>query len=435
LATVAAPVEELKFLTEPDVRRIAAEFGTPAFVYDEEIIERTAARMTSLPNAFGLKVRYSLKACPSAAIIRIFDRLGLSFDASSLWEVRRALHAGVAVDKILLTAQQADLGRGLDELLDAGLRFDAGSLGQLESYGAARPGGTVSIRLNPGFGSGLVRRLTSGGPTSSFGIWHEDLPQVAEILRSHGLRLTRLHSHIGSGHYPDVLVRAAQTLLQHARDFPDVDTINLGGGYRVKAFRDDPEWDHTEWAETVADAIREFASETGRELRLELEPGTFLMANSGSIVARVIDVVSTGAEGYTFVKIDAGLTEIIRPSYYGAPHPLVSVPETGEARNEVEEYCVAGHCCIAGDVLTTRVGDVEHLAPVVLPRTEPGDYLVIERAGGYCAAMALKNFNSYPEAPEVLRRKSGAFEVIRAPQTFEQLVANERIPADLRADD
>jgi diaminopimelate decarboxylase len=435
LATVASPVEELKFLTAPEVRRIAAELGTPAFVYDEETINRTAARIVSLPNAFGLKVRYSLKACPSGAIIRIFDRVGLSFDASSLWEVRRALHAGVAADKILLTAQQADFDRGLDELLDAGLGFDAGSLRQLESYGTARPGSSVSIRLNPGFGSGLVRRLTSGGPTSSFGIWHEELPQVGRILRKHGLRLTRLHSHIGSGHYPDILVHAAETLLRHARDFPEVDTINLGGGYRVKAFRDDPEWDHAEWAETVADAIRAFAADTGRELRLELEPGTFLMANSGSILARVIDVVSTGPDGYTFVKIDAGLTEIIRPSYYGTPHPVVSVPEAGYAREEVEEYCIAGHCCIAGDVLTTRAGDVEQLAPVTLPRTEPGDYLVIERAGGYCASMALKNFNSYPEAPEVLRRSSGTFEVIRAPQTFEQLIANERIPADLQPDD
>lgn len=431
MATVASPVEQLKFLTETEVRRVAAEFGTPAFVYDEETIERTASEMTSLPNAFGLTVRYSLKACPSRAIIRIFDRLGLSFDASSFWEVRRALHAGVAADKILLTAQQADFGGGLDELLDLGLGFDAGSLRQLETYGRARPGGRISVRLNPGFGSGLVRRLTSGGATSSFGIWHEDLPQVGEILQKHGLRLTRLHSHIGSGHYPDVLVRAARTLVRHAREFPDVDTINLGGGYRVKAFLDDPEWDHPEWAETVADAIRQSAADTGRKLRLELEPGTYLMANAGSIVARVIDVVSTGRDGYTFVKIDAGLTEIIRPSYYGAPHPVVSVPEAGEPREEVEEYCVAGHCCIAGDVLTTRMGDVEQLAPMILPRTEPGDYLVVERAGGYCSSMSLKNFNSYPEAPEVLRRKSGAFDLIRAPQTFEQMVANERVPADL----
>ena len=431
MATVAPSVEQLKFLTEEEVRRVAADVGTPAFVYDEETIERTASEMTGLPNAFGLTVRYSLKACPSRAIVRLFDRLGLAFDASSVWEVRRAVRAGVAADRILLTAQQAELDPGLEELLDAGLNFDAGSLRQLDTYGRARPGGRVSIRLNPGFGSGLVRRLTSGGPTSSFGIWHEDLPQAAEIVERHRLRLTRLHSHIGSGHYPDVLVRAARTLLRHARELTDVETINLGGGYRVKAFADDPKWDHREWAETVADAIREFAADTGRELRLELEPGTYLMANSGSIVARVIDVTSTGPDGYTFLKIDAGLTEIIRPSYYGAPHPLVSVPAAGERRDELEEYCVAGHCCIAGDVLTTRAGDVEQLAPVLLPRTEPGDYLVIERAGGYCASMSLKNFNSYPEAPELLRRKNGAFDVIRAPQTFDQLVANERVPADL----
>jgi diaminopimelate decarboxylase len=431
MATVEQAIEQLKFLTEDEVRRVAAEFGTPAYVYDEATIERNARYMATLPNAFGLVVRYSLKACPTGAIIRLFDRLGLSFDASSIWEVRRAVHAGVPASKILLTAQEARFGDGLDDLLAAGLEFDAGSLRQLDAYGRARPGGRVSIRLNPGFGSGLVRRLTSGGPTSSFGIWHEDLPAAGELVRKHGLRLTRLHSHIGSGHDPEILVRAARTLLSLVPDFPDVETINLGGGYRVKALADEVEWDHGEWAEAVADEIRQVAAETGRELRLELEPGTFLMANSGSIVARVIDATSTGPDGYTFVKIDAGLTEIIRPSYYGAPHPLVSVPADGPAPEEAETYCVAGHCCIAGDVLTTERGDVERLAPVVLARTEPGDYLVIERGGGYCASMALKNFNSYPEAPEVLRRKNGAFDLIRAGQTFEQLIANERLPADL----
>ena len=426
-------VERLKFLTEDDVRRVAEEFGTPAFVYDEATIERNARYFATLPNAFGLTVRYSLKACPTGAVVRLFDRLGLSFDASSTWEVRRALRAGVEARKILITAQQAELDPGLRELVEAGLEYDAGSLRQLDAYGLAFPGSRVSIRVNPGFGSGLVRRLTSGGPTSSFGIWHEQLDDAKALVREHGLRLTRLHVHIGSGHDPDMLVDAARLLLRFARDLPEVETINLGGGYRVKALLDDPERDHRPWADTVADDVRRFAAETGRELRLELEPGTHLVANAGSIVARVIDAVSTGADGYTFLKIDAGLTEIVRPSYYGAPHPLVSVPAAGPAPAETEEYCVAGHCCIAGDVLTTRMGDVEYLAPVALSRTEPGDYLVVERAGGYCSSMSLKNFNSYPEAPEILRRKDGSLDLVRAGQTFEQLVANERVPDDLES--
>jgi diaminopimelate decarboxylase len=428
---VAPAIERLKFLSPVEVREVAEMFGTPVFVYDEASLERHTRTLTSLPSAFGSTVRYSLKACATQAIVRLFDGLGLAFDASSVWEVARALRAGVAPERILLTAQEAKFDARLREQVAAGVQFDAGSLHQLQAYGQAFPGTAVSVRLNPGFGSGLVNRLTSGGPNSSFGIWHEELPEVKRLVETHGLRLRRLHTHIGSGHHWDVLVRAADKLIEQAREFSDIEIVNLGGGYRAKTTLDDPEYDHREWAEILTRRLRLFAEETGRELHLELEPGTYVTANSGSIVTTVIDVVSTGPDGHRFVKIDGGLTEIVRPSYYGAAHPLVSVPAGGPLRDEVERYCVAGHCCIAGDVLTTRAGDVEQLEPRPLARTEVGDYLVIERGGGYCASMSMKNFNSYPEAPEVLRRKDGSFDLIRERQTLEHLVANERIPAGL----
>jgi diaminopimelate decarboxylase len=430
-ATTVTATEPLKFLTPHDVRMVAAEFGTPVFVYDEVGIERAAHYLRTLPTAFGTTIRYSLKANPTAAVIRLFDRLGMDFDASSIWEVHRAVRAGIAPSRILLTGQEAVFDDVLVELVDAGLQFDAGSLVQLRAFGAAYPGAGVSVRVNPGFGSGLVSRLTSGGPNSSFGIWHEYVPEVKRIVDEYRIRLFRLHSHIGSGHHRDVLIPAARKLLDLARQFPDVEVINLGGGYRLQTLLSDPEYNHAEWAEVVADDMREFAVDTGRRLRLELEPGTFLVSNAGSLVTSVLDVVDTGERGHTFVKINGGLTELIRPSYYGASHPLVSVTATGEPSSETSPYCVAGHCCIAGDMLTIRSGDQEDPQPVMLAHTEPGDYLVVERSGGYAASMSLKNFNSYPESPEVLRRKDGSFQLIRARQTVEQIIANERIPEDL----
>jgi diaminopimelate decarboxylase len=422
-------IEQLKFLSPDEVREVADRFGTPVFVYDEATMAKNAEYMATLPSAFGLTVRYSLKACPTQGVVRVFDRLGLAFDASSVWEAKRAVRAGVAAEKILLTAQQAEDADGLRDLVDAGLQFDAGSLRQLDRYGEAYPGSEVSIRINPGFGSGLVRRLTSGGPDSSFGLWHESMPEALDLVRKHGLTVRRLHTHIGSGHHWDVLVRAVELLLRLARVMPDVEVLDLGGGYRLKALIEDPEYDHTEWAAAVAGLLERFAGETGRKLRLEVEPGTYLMATAGSIVTRVIDIASTGEDGHTFVKIDCGLTEILRPSYYGAVHPLVSVAADGPMRAAVRPYCVAGHCCIAGDVLTTRIGDVEELDPVYLSATEVGDYLVIERGGGYCSSMAMKNFNSYPEAPEVLRREDGTFELIRERQTLDQMIGNEVVGA------
>lgn len=339
----------------------------------------------------------------------------------------------MAPEKVLLTAQEADFGSAeLPGLVRRGLQFDAGSLQQLTEYGELFPGTAVSVRINPGFGSGLVRRLTSGGPDSSFGIWHEQVAEVKAIAERYSLSVTRLHVHIGSGHHADVLLPAARRLLEIAQDFADVNAVDLGGGYRISVMADDPRYDHSEWARELASDLRLFAEATGRELHMEMEPGTFLVANAGSIVAKVIDVVTTGDEGRRFVKINAGLTEILRPSYYGSPHPLVAVSRQGELPTEGPLSDVAGHCCIAGDVLTTRPGSVEELSPVRLGAVEPGDYLVVERAGGYCAGMAMKNFNSYPEAPEVLRRPDGSFTLIRARQTVDQLTANEIVPDDLR---
>lgn len=430
-AGVSSSFEPLKFLASEDVVRVAGEFGTPVFVYDENSIRSKVQYLQSLPSAFGHTIRYSIKACPSRAIVRLFNGLGTCFDASSIWEVFRAMRAGVPPSNILLTAQQADFTDDLLSLLDNGLKFDAGSLRQLEEFGKARRGSNVSVRVNPGFGSGLVRRLTSGGADSSFGIWHEDLPDVKEIVDRYDLRVERLHTHIGSGHFADVLLSAARLLLMVANDFPNVGYVNLGGGYRIEVFKTDPHYDHREWVTALADEISQFEQRTGRALHVEMEPGTFIMANSGSIIAEVIDVVSTGLEGRNFIKINAGLTEILRPSYYGSLHPLVAVKRDGSLPDESIVACVAGHCCIAGDVLTTAPGALEELQPMSLGAVNPGDFVVIERSGAYCSSMAMKNFNSYPEAAEVLRRMDGSYNLIRRRQELENITMNEIVPLDL----
>jgi diaminopimelate decarboxylase len=428
---MAVEIEPLKFLSAEDVRTISEQFGTPTFVYDEATIRSAAKTMVSLPNAFGLTVRYSLKASPSQALIRLFAREGFSFDASSVWEALRAVRAGVDPARISMTAQEAVFDDKLNELIERGLQFDAGSPHQLEEYGRNHPGASVAVRVNPGFGSGLVNRLNSGGAQSSFGIWHDKMLEVKSTLERHDLKLVRLQSHIGSGHHWNILIDAVRKLLSTAQDFPDVDTLDLGGGYRVTALLSDPQYDHTEWARVVAEELMAFAEETGRQLRIEVEPGTYLTALAGALVTRVVDKSDTGADGHTFLKINSGLTEIARPSYYGVSHPLVSVPADGPLRTDVERYSVVGHCCIAGDVLTAKYHPEEKLDPTPLGRTEIGDFLVIERAGSYCSSMSMKNFNSYPEAAEVLRRVDGGFDLIRSRQTLDQLVANERIPDDL----
>ena len=175
--------------------------------------------------------------------------------------------------------------------------------------------------------------------------------------------------------------------------------------------------------------FQNFAEETGRKLSLEIEPGTFLLAHACSLVTSVQDVTSTGSEGYRFLKVDGGMTEILRPSLYGAQHPIVIVTNpTQERFRSVENQVVVGHCCESGDLLTPAPGDPETLAPRNLLRGEVDDFCVIESVGAYCSSMSAKNYNSFPEAAEIIKKKDGTLAIIRKRQTFEQMVENEVVP-------
>ena len=161
------------WLDAAQARAVQREFGTPSYLYDQRALESQAARGLAFPSAFGLTVRYAMKACPSAAVIRVLTGCGLQIDASSGYEARRALMAGVAGDQIQITAQE--LPQDLDELMALGVRLNACSLNQLDRFGQLAPGGELSVRINPGLGSGHSQRTNVGGPSASFGIWHEYL--------------------------------------------------------------------------------------------------------------------------------------------------------------------------------------------------------------------------------------------------------------------
>ncbi|MCA9052584.1 MAG: diaminopimelate decarboxylase [Planctomycetaceae bacterium] len=417
------------FLTTEQVLALQDQYGTPVYVYDQRTLQQQAASVLSFPHAFGLTARYAMKACPSSAVLRILHNAGLHIDASSGYEALRAIRAGVPAAHIQLTAQQ--LAHNFAELVGQGVLFNACSLSQLDAFGRLFPGRELSVRINPGLGSGHNNRTNTGGPSSSFGIWHEHLDQVFAIARQHGLRLTGMHTHIGSGSDPNVWVHCSSLALSVAARMPDVTRLSLGGGFKVGRMPGEVSTDVQAVGKSILPAFEQFAQEHGRKLHLEIEPGTMLVANAGAVIATVIDVVDTGSQGRRFIKVDSGMTELLRPSLYGAQHPIDLVPR-GEPTGHEYDYVIAGHCCESGDILTPEPGNPEGLLPRRLPEARLGDPLVIGGAGAYCAGMASKNYNSFPEAPEVLLRTDGATTLIRRRQTLDQVLENE---LDLRAGD
>jgi diaminopimelate decarboxylase len=303
--------------------------------------------------------------------------------------------------------------------------FNASSVHQLRTYGRLFPGAEVSVRINPGKGSGHSNRTNVGGPSSSFGIWHEHLDQVLRTAREFNLRITGMHTHIGSGADPAVWDHCAQLSLAIAARLPEVNRLSLGGGFKVARVEGEKQTDLQIIGAKIVKDFENFAREHGRKLRLEVEPGTYLVANAGAVVCTVIDVVDTGASGYRFIKVDSGMTEVLRPALYGAQHPMRIVSSDGRAMDETNDYLVAGHCCESGDILTPEPGNPEGLHPRQLQTPKVGDMLVIGGAGAYCSGLAAKNYNSFPEAPEALVTASADLKLIRRRQTFDQMVGNE----------
>jgi len=319
------------------------------------------------------------------------------------------------------------------------------SISQLERVGKhyQGKGQKVGIRVNPGVGSGGFSKSTTsfsktnvGGPSSSFGIWFELMEkEVPAIVEKYGLEVERVHTHIGSGSDPQIWQSVATKTLSFCQQFPTVTACNLGGGYKVGRNPGEPTTDLQEIGKPVAEAFQKFAKENGRELQMEIEPGTYLVAMAGALVSTVQDkVFTTGEDGHIFLKLDSGMTDVLRPSLYGAVHPITVFPGSGKSDDvgaDTEEAVVVGHCCESGDLMTPKAGAPEELAEYAFRKAEIGDIVVMDGSGAYCSGMSTKNYNSFPEAPEVLLDHDGKVHLIRKIQSLEQIYQNEVVPEGL----
>ena len=422
----------LRFLNEALIERIRERFGTPVYVYDQATLEQAAREVKAFPAPCSLVGRYAMKALPNRSVLQIFDAAGLHVDASSGFEAERALAAGIAPERIQITAQE--IPKDLKGLVQRGVLYNACSIHQLRTFGELFPGGELSVRINPGLGSGHNNRTNVGGPSSSFGIWHAKVDEVLAIAAEFDLTISGLHTHIGSGGDPEVWKRCAALTLAIARRLPDLNRLSLGGGFKVARLPDENSADLQDIGRHLAEDLASYVAGRGEAFQLEIEPGSYLVANAGAILAEIMDVVDThtpasesgeAAAGMDFLKVDTGMTELLRPSLYGAQHPIHVVPHGREASEDEVDYVIAGHCCESGDILTPAPGDPEGLAPRRLPRARIGDTLVIEGAGAYAAGMSAKNYNAFPEAAEVLIGLDGEPRLIRERQTLEQALANE----------
>lgn len=410
---------DIHFLSKEKAEEMLISNQTPFYVYSEKELVDRAREFLAFPNSFWLTVRYAMKALPNMTILSIFDREWIHLDCSSEFEVFRAISAGILPEKIQLTSQE--VSKKLKEVLDFGIFYNATSLRQLEEYWKVKPNSEVSVRINPWLWSGWTKRTNVWWPSSSFGIWYEYIDQINEIAEKYNLNITKIHTHIGSGSDPDVWAKVSEMSLNLLNSFPNVHTLNLWGGFKVWRMPEEKTVNLQEIWEEVRQKFEEFSRQTGRQIHLEVEPWTYLVANSGTLVTQVQDIVDTWKEGYNFIKINAWMTELTRPTMYWAQHPISVLSDSTKQK----EYLIVWHCCESWDIFTPENGDPEWLKPRIFNTPEIWDLVLIRSAWAYSASMSTKNYNSFPECGEVLLRENWQFDTIRNRQNFVDIWKNE----------
>lgn len=412
------PTIPLVNLSTAQLRSLAGTYGTPVYVYDLRVV----ARNLRLFERFDV-VRYAVKANPNLAILRELRDGGAACDAVSAGEVARALAAGFEPERIVFTADLLDR-EASESVARHGLHVNVGSpfmIDDVADLGATR---SITIRVNPGFGDGHDKKVTTGGPLSKHGVWHEDLEAARDRARARGLSVTGVHVHIGSGTGTRLLDDTIAAMESVVETFADsVERVSAGGGMSFPYRDGDVPFDLETFADAWLDARERWSEKVGRRLVLEVEPGRRLVADAGVLLTSVAGTKSTGPierDGRTFTLVDAGFNTLLRPLLYGAYHRIEALDKDDAPTRPT---IVAGPLCESADVLTQGKGGAPDPRP--LPELESGDLLVVHDVGAYGASMA-SCYNSRPLPTEVVIGDDGEARLARPALDLDALLETER---------
>jgi diaminopimelate decarboxylase len=395
------------------VHTIAAQVGTPLYIYSAAAIREAYRSIDTAFAAYPHAIHYALKANSTLAIVRLLRALGSRADANSGGEVEVSLRAGFAASDIVFTG----VGKTHDEHQFAISRavgtINAESAGELDRIAAiARALGRearVALRVNPDIDAKSHPNISTGLKSNKFGVPLQEARQIyRDRLNLQGIRFVGVHIHIGSQiTTTEPLRRAAAALVSLALELRDdgvpLEHVDLGGGLGI-AYEGRPMITPAEYAAAVLPELRRAG------IPVVLEPGRAIVGHAGALIATVVDSKQY-PDGRRFAVLDAGMTELMRPALYGSFHRIVPVLPRAGGRISLD---VVGPICESSDVFARE----RDLTPL-----EVGDHVALLDTGAYGAVMA-SNYNRRLLAPEVLV-DDGRWEIIRRRQTLDDVLALE----------
>ena len=403
-------LHQIKSKMKPEVlQQLATEFGSPLYVYDAEKI---SFQYNRLQNAFSkverFKVHYAVKALSNVSVLKYLKSLGSGLDTVSLQEVQLGLHAGIDPKDIIYTPNGVSMEE-IEEVAQLGVQINIDNLSILEQFGTKHPTIPVCIRINPHVMAGGNANISVGHIDSKFGISIHQLPHILRIIENTKMHINGIHMHTGSDILDvEVFLYAAEILFETAKNFPELDFIDFGSGFKVPYKKGDIETNVEEFGRKLTKRFLAFEKEYGRPLTLAFEPGKFLVSEAGYFLAKVNVVKQTTST--VFAGIDSGFNHLIRPMLYGSQHHIENI---SNPKGKERYYSVVGYICETDTFASNRR----------ITEIHEGDILYFRNAGAYCFSMA-SNYNSRLKPAEVLW-KDGKGHLIRERETFDDILKNQ----------
>ena len=376
-------------LKNTGLRNIAEKFGTPIYVYDEDLIRKQCRELKkSLP---GADLYYACKANTNPEILKIIYNEGFGIETVSPGEIALAREAGVPISKITFTCGNID-EKELVSIVRQGVRVHLDSLYQVEIFGKHWRGKEISVRLNLNIGAGHHSHVITGGPESKFGIETSQIKNLKKLADKYDLRIVGLHQHIGSNILSvPIFLEAMRALFDAALLFPNLKHLDFGGGFGVPYKPTEEKLSVKILGEKIKKTYVDFTKKYGKKVAISFEPGRYLVAEAGNLLVKVTDIKRNKIK--TFIGVNSGMNHLLRPALYGSYHEIENLSNT---KGKKEKVTIAGNICESGDVFAKNR---------LISKPKMGDIFVIKNAGAYGYVMSSK-YNSRPLPKEFLISKN-----------------------------
>lgn len=406
-------IEKTDFFGGNDPEALVAEFGSPLYVYNEDILRQSMRTLKNIITKYPYTANFSMKANSNLTILKMALEEGLNCDAMSEGEIRLLFKAGFPADRIFYVPNNVsaeELGYAIEH--DVITSLD--SIDQLESFGKINRGGRCAVRLNPGVGAGHHEKVITAGKNTKFAITDDQLDEMFETAKKYDLKIVGINQHIGSLFMePEPYLKAVRNILHMAERFDHLEFIDFGGGFGVpyhKVSEDEQPFDFDLLSTELEKILDEFTQKVGYVPLFKAEPGRYTACEGGVLLGRV-HAVKTNA-GKKFAGTDIGMNILVRPSLYGSWHDI-EVLRDGKPvyEGDRETVTVTGNICESGDIIAKDRD---------LPVIKTGDLVCALDAGSYGYAMA-SNYNQRLRPAEVLITSDKKVKLIRKRDTYEEI--------------